>query len=104
VPSNRHGDPGHASAFGVATISQAAAADLHKKRQQLLSFLLRHGRIFNGGKHWSLTHLRWLAGQKCDHPRSRSSSKMPSMQSRMPARDCASCDLAARTPRYRQNH
>jgi hypothetical protein len=37
--------------------------DLKKKRQQLLSFLLRHGRIFPGGKNWTKMHERWLAKQ-----------------------------------------
>ena len=39
-----------------------------KKRQQLLSLLLRHGRIFAGRAHWSLAHQRWLAGQRFEHP------------------------------------
>lgn len=46
----------------------AASEDLRKKRQQLLSFLLRHGRVFTGRKHWSRAHARWLAAQKFDHP------------------------------------
>jgi transposase len=31
----------------------AAAQDLRRKRQQLLSFLLRHGRTFDGRQHWT---------------------------------------------------
>ena len=46
----------------------AAAEDLRRKRQQLLSFLLRHGRIFTGGKHWTRAHRRRLAEQSFDHP------------------------------------
>ena len=42
--------------------------DLKKKRQQLLSFLLRHGRIFIGGKNWTKMHERWLAKQTFNHP------------------------------------
>ena len=38
------------------------------ERQQVLSFLLRHGRIFTGHRHWSRAHLRWLAGQAFNHP------------------------------------
>jgi transposase len=38
------------------------------ERQQLLSFLLRHGRIFTGGNHWTGAHRRWLAEQNFDHP------------------------------------
>ena len=36
-----------------------AAEDVRRKRQQLLSFLLRHGRIFTGGDHWTRAHRRW---------------------------------------------
>ena len=45
-----------------------AAEDARRKRQQLLSFLLRHGRIFSGGSHWTGAHRRWLAEQSFDHP------------------------------------
>lgn len=45
-----------------------AAEDVRRKRQQLLSFLLRHGRIFAGGDHWTRAHRRWLAEQRFDHP------------------------------------
>src|SRR4051812_43789821 len=41
--------------------------DLRRKRQQLLSFLLRHGRIYTGGGHWTLAHRRWLARQSFAH-------------------------------------
>jgi transposase len=34
--------------------ARAAAQDFRKKRQQLLSFLLRHGRIFSGCKPWRI--------------------------------------------------
>jgi transposase len=33
----------------------------------LLSFLLRHSRIYSGGGHWTLAHRRWLANQKFEH-------------------------------------
>jgi transposase len=42
--------------------------DLRRKRQQLLSFLLRHSRIYTGGGHWTLAHRRWLARQAFEHP------------------------------------
>jgi transposase len=47
---------------------ETAAADVRKKRQQVLSFLLRHGRIYNGRKHWTAAHARWLAAQAFEHP------------------------------------
>jgi len=36
---------------------------LMRARQQLLAFLLRHGRTYPVGKPWTLRHRRWLAGQ-----------------------------------------
>jgi transposase len=45
-----------------------AAEDVRRKRQQLLSFLLRHGRLYTGGDHWTRAHRRWLADQSFDHP------------------------------------
>src|SRR4029450_6109509 len=45
-----------------------AAEDLRRKRQQLLSFLLRQGRIYIGGDHWTRAHRRWLAAQSFVHP------------------------------------
>ena len=46
---------------------EAATDDLRRKRQQLLSFLLRHSRIYSGGGHWTIAHRRWLASQKFEH-------------------------------------
>jgi transposase len=58
----------HEAVRDLSRAREAAGEDVRKKRQQLLSFLLRHGRIFSGRKHWSLAHRRWLAGQKFKHP------------------------------------
>ena len=57
----------HEAVRDLVRARTAAMEDLHKKRQQLLSFLLRHGRIFPGRHHWSRAHERWLAGQKFEH-------------------------------------
>src|ERR1700749_2065612 len=40
-----------------------ASMHLMRARQQLLAFLLRHGRSYPTGKHWTQRHRRWLAGQ-----------------------------------------
>ncbi len=40
-----------------------AVMQLMRCRQQLLAFLLRHGRTYEAGKNWTLRHRRWLAGQ-----------------------------------------
>jgi transposase len=60
-------DPAHEAVRDLARAREAASDDLRRKRQQLLSFLLRHGRIYSGGGHWTLAHRRWLAGQKFEH-------------------------------------
>jgi transposase len=39
-----------------------------RARQQLLAFLLRHGRSYEGGNHWTKKHRLWLAGQVFDQP------------------------------------
>jgi len=55
-------DAVHEAVRDLARGREAAADDLRRKRQQLLSFLLRRGRIYSGGGHWTLAHRRWLAG------------------------------------------
>jgi transposase len=61
-------DPAHEAVRDLVRAREAAADDLRRKRQQLLSFMLRHSRIYGGGGHWTMAHRRWLAGQKFDHP------------------------------------
>lgn len=61
-------DPAHEAVHDLARAREAAADDLRRKRQQLLSFLLRHSRIYSSGGHWTMAHRRWLAGQKFEHP------------------------------------
>jgi transposase len=39
-----------------------------RARQQLVAFLLRHGRSFEGGKNWTTKHRYWLARQVFDQP------------------------------------
>ncbi len=40
-----------------------ASMHLMRARQQLLAFLLRHGRSYSTGKHWTQRHRSWLSGQ-----------------------------------------
>jgi transposase len=61
-------DTVHEAVRDMVRARAAAGEDLRKKRQQLLSFLLRHGRVFTGRKNWSPAHTRWLAAQKFPHP------------------------------------
>ena len=37
-------------------------------RQRLAGFLLRHGRIYTGGRRWPRAHLRWLENQRFAYP------------------------------------
>ena len=61
-------DAVHEAVRDLVRARASAAADVRKKRQQLLSFLLRHGRVYSGGKHWTQAHARWLAKQAFEHP------------------------------------
>lgn len=45
-----------------------AMQHLKAAKRQLLAFLLRHGRIYNGGKHWTRGHFTWLAMQTFEYP------------------------------------
>jgi transposase len=38
-------------------------ADLLRWRHRLLKFLLRHGRVYREGRHWTQRHWSWLRGQ-----------------------------------------
>jgi transposase len=60
-------DAVHEAVRDLVRAREAAADDLRRKRQQLLSFLLRHGRVYAGGGHWTLAHRRWLAKQSFEH-------------------------------------
>ena len=60
-------DAAHEAVRDLVRAREAAADDLRRKRQQLLSFLLRHSRIYTGGGHWTSAHRRWLANQKFEH-------------------------------------
>jgi transposase len=60
-------DATHEAVRDLVRAREAAADDLRRKRQQLLSFLLRHGRVYSGGGHWTLAHRRWLAKQSFEH-------------------------------------
>jgi transposase len=60
-------DATHEAIRDLVRAREAAADDLRRKRQQLLSFLLRCGRIYSGGGHWTLGHRRWLAKQAFEH-------------------------------------
>ncbi len=60
-------DEGHEAMRDLVRAHAAAARALRRSRQQLLSFLLRHGRV-RTGKNWTLAHRRWLSRLRFDHP------------------------------------
>jgi transposase len=59
-------DAQHEAIRDLVRAREAAVRDYRAKRQQVTSFLLRHGRHFPGRKAWSKAHARWLAQQKFD--------------------------------------
>jgi transposase len=62
-------DTKHEAIRDLVRAREAAGDDHRRKRQQLLSFLLRHGRLYTGGRdHWTQMHRRWLARQSFEHP------------------------------------
>jgi transposase len=61
-------DPDHEAIRDLVWAREAAMEDLREKRQQLQSFLLRHGRIYAGHRPWTKVHARWLAALIFEHP------------------------------------
>ena len=47
---------------------EALREDILRERHRLLKFLLRHGRRFTQGGHWTLRHWVWLHGQRFELP------------------------------------
>jgi transposase len=61
-------DEAHEAMRDLVRAREAASDALKRTRQQLQSFLLRHGRIYTGRKAWTRAHSRWLAQQTFAHP------------------------------------
>lgn len=60
-------DESHEAMRDLVRARDAAQEVLKQLRQQLQSFLLRHGRIYTGRKPWTRAHARWLADQAFEH-------------------------------------
>ena len=60
-------DPAHEAMRDLLRARGDARHYLQAARQQLQSFLLRHGRIYTGRTSWSKAHFVWLSDQKFDH-------------------------------------
>ena len=56
-------DPTHEALRDLVRARVDASMHLMRARQQLLAFMLRHGRSYPTGKHWTQRHRCWLAGQ-----------------------------------------
>lgn len=61
-------DAGHEAMRDLVRACAAAKDALKRARQQLQSFLLRHGRIYGGRTAWTKAHKLWLCDQKFEHP------------------------------------
>jgi len=61
-------DAVHEAIRDLVRAREGANDVLKKARQQLHSFLLRHGRIYTGRTSWTRVHMRWLAAQTFTHP------------------------------------
>lgn len=61
-------DEGHEAIRDLVRAREVASEALKQVRQQLQSFLLRHGRIYAGREPWTRAHRRWLTCQAFDHP------------------------------------
>ncbi len=59
-------DEGHEAIRDLVRAREAASDALKQARQQIQSFLLRHGRIYTGRKPWTRAHTRWLACQAAE--------------------------------------
>lgn len=60
-------DEAHEAIRDLVRARQAAVRVLRQSRQQLSSFLLRHGHHYNRPA-WTLMHRRWMAGLTFEHP------------------------------------
>jgi transposase len=61
-------DAGHEAMRDLVRSRADAMQHLTATKQHLQSFLLRHGLVFEGEKHWTRGHYRWLAERKFEHP------------------------------------
>ena len=60
-------DERHEAMRDLSRARLAARKDLQGKRQQIISMMLRLGRIYPGKKTWGPAHMKWLMSQKLEH-------------------------------------
>ncbi len=56
-------DEGHEAMRDLVRARTASVETLRVHRQDITSFMLKHGRIFPRKKHWSMRYMRWLQEQ-----------------------------------------
>lgn len=61
-------DESHEAMRDLVRARAAAVETQRVHRQQVSSFMLKHGRVFPRSKAWTMRYLRWLQEQKFDHP------------------------------------
>jgi transposase len=61
-------DPAHEAIRDLIRTRADAVDAVKRSKQQLIAFLLRHGRTFDGPGKWTRSHLTWLSEQKFEHP------------------------------------
>ena len=70
---------GQLSTVRVPTVAEEAVRDLCRARADMVidqtrarhrlgKFLLRHGRVWRGGRNWTLGHRAWIRAQRFDEP------------------------------------
>src|ERR1700742_925989 len=64
-------DETHEAVRDLVRTRAMAVEDYRRKRQPVTSFLLRHGRNYEGKTSWRGRHKRWLDGQSFIHPAQR---------------------------------
>jgi transposase len=64
-------DETHEAVRDLVRTRAIAVEDYRRKRQHVTSFLLRHGRSYDGKASWRGRHKRWLDGQNFAHPAQR---------------------------------
>src|SRR3954468_913279 len=64
-------DETHEAVRDLVRTRAMAVEDYRRKRQHVTSFLLRHGRSYDGKTSWRGRHKRWLDSQRFAHPAQR---------------------------------
>jgi transposase len=64
-------DETHEAVRDLVRTRAMAVEDYRRKRQHVTSFLLRHGRSYDGKTSWRGRHKRWLDSQQFAHPAQR---------------------------------